>query len=117
MPKGVLRNELNLGFYPLVLNLGHVANENTDVYRSDVPTDPIRKPCYNDPDVVKRATEGINEKQRNNNANYYALIYNELGDEQFLGSTVCYSEHCLAEFRKYLQAQYGTIAKLKCRRL
>ena len=109
---GVLRNELNLGFYPLVLNLGHVANENTDVYRSDVPTDPIRKPCYNDPDVVKRATEGINEKQRNNNANYYALIYNELGDEQFLGSTVCYSEHCLAEFRKYLQAQYGTIAKL-----
>ncbi|MBR4674296.1 MAG: beta-galactosidase [Victivallales bacterium] len=109
---GTLRNELNLGFYPLVLNLGHVANENADVYRADVPTDPVRNPCYNDPAVAKRAMEETNEKQRINNARYYAMYYNELGDEQFLGSTVCYSEHCLSEFRKYLQAQYGTVAKL-----
>ena len=109
---GVLRNELNLGFYPLVLNLGHVANENTVNYRADVPTDPVRNPCFNDPEVIKRATTETHEKLHINQARYHAMIYHELGDEQFLGSTVCYSEHCLAKFRKYLQTQYGTIAKL-----
>ena len=35
-----------------------------------------------------------------------------LGDEMFLGSSVCYSEHCLKGFREYLQKQYKTIAEL-----
>ncbi len=109
---GVLRNLLNQGFYPLVLNLGLIANENRDIYRGDIPSDPVRNPCFNDPKEIKRATEGTQNSLRQNQARYYAMIYHELGDEQFLGSTVCYSEHCLAKFRTYLQAQYGTVARL-----
>ncbi|MBQ7696902.1 MAG: beta-galactosidase [Lentisphaeria bacterium] len=111
---GHLRNLLNLDFFPLVLNMGGIAEprDRHRVYRADVPTDPVRNPCYSDPEFTGKADAGIAEQCRINQMRYYTCIYHMLGDEMFLGSTVCYSPHCLKFFREVLKEDYKSIDKL-----
>ena len=112
--EGTLRNITNLGLYPLILNLSWVANDTALnlKYRADIASDPVRVPCYSDPAVTAAAEKGLAELTKNNQFNYYNGLYHMLGDEMFLGSSVCYSEHCLKGFREYLQKQYKSIAEL-----
>ncbi len=112
--EGTFRNITNLNCYPLILNLSWVANDSAAnlKYRADIPSDPVRSPCYSDPAVTAAAEKGISKLLKNNHMNYYSGIYHMLGDEMYLGSTVCYSEHCLKGFREYLKKQYGSIAAL-----
>ena len=111
---GYLRNLLNLGYFPLVLNFGHVGvpRERSRTYRSDVVTDPVRNPCYSDPAFRAVADAAIKKYADLNKMRYYTCVYHQLGDEMFLGSTVCFSVHCLKNFRAEMQKQYKTIANL-----
>ena len=111
---GYLRNLLNHGFFPLMLNFGAVAvpRNASRTYRGDVATDPVRVPCYSDPVFRKKADELIKQHVDTNQMRYYTCIYHQLGDEMFLGSTVCFSPHCLKYFRSEMQKQYKTIANL-----
>ena len=111
---GHSRNMLNNGFFPLVLNFGSVGVPRglSRTYRGDVATDPVRNPCYSDPDFRKKADDIIKQHVDINKMRYYTYIYHQLGDEMFLGSTVCFSEHCLKNFRAEMQKQYKTIGNL-----
>ena len=111
---GHSRNMLNNGFFPLVLNFGSVGVPRglSRTYRGDVATDPVRNPCYSDPVFRKKADDIIKQHVDINKMRYYTYIYHQLGDEMFLGSTVCFSEHCLKNFRAEMQKQYKTIANL-----
>ena len=111
---GYLRNLLNHGFFPLMLNFGSVGVPRglSRTYRGDVATDPVRNPCYSDPVFTKKADDLIKQHAETNQMRYYTCIYHHLGDEMFLGSTVCYSVHCLKNFRAEMQKQYKTIANL-----
>ena len=78
--------------------------------------DLVRTPCLSD--------RAFLEKQAANHAAYAKALANVgvrfvwFGDEQSLtgkGSTsidFCFSEHCLAEFRLFLQGRYGSLARL-----
>ena len=111
---GYMRNLITQGFFPLMLNFGAVAvpRNASRTYRGDVATDPVRVPCYSDPVFTKKADDLIKQHAETNQMRYYTCIYHHLGDEMFLGSTVCFSEHCLKNFRAEMQKQYKTIANL-----
>ncbi|MBR7138534.1 MAG: beta-galactosidase [Lentisphaeria bacterium] len=111
---GYMRNLITQGFFPLMLNFGAVAvpRNASRTYRGDVATDPVRVPCYSDPVFTKKADDLIKQHAETNQMRYYTCIYHHLGDEMFLGSTVCFSEHCLKNFRAEMQKQYKTIADL-----
>ena len=47
-----------------------------------------------------------------NKLDYYGITHQLIGDEQYIGSTVCFSEHCLKEFRKVLQSEFKSLAAL-----
>ena len=83
-------------------------------YRGDKMTkDTVRKPCFHDPAYLAKNTELLDKHYKNNNLlGYYDIRDFWSGDEQFLGSTVCYSPHCLKKFREVLKEEYKTIAAL-----
>ena len=112
--EGTLRNIVNLNMYPMMLNLGHVGLDRSrgKIYRGDKPSDPVRDPCFSDPAVTAASEREFARLAKQNCFNYYSGMYHMLGDEMFLGSTVCYSEHCLKGFRDYLKKAYQTIDKL-----
>ena len=111
---GYLRNLLNHGFFPLVLNFGSVGTTKAQslTYRSDAAAPPVRVPCFSDPAFKALADKTIEKFVKMNQMRYYTCIYHQLGDEMFLGSTVCFSPHCLKYFRSEMQKQYKTIARL-----
>ena len=85
-------------------------------YRGDNPNgNPVRQPCFSSEDYRKELHERIGKVGANMRYDFYNVRYHWLGDECFLGSTVCYSPSCLAEFRQALEAKYGDIAKLNAR--
>jgi hypothetical protein len=76
----------------------------------------IRQPCLNDPGwrgKVKEAIQGrVRERQKFGGCYDYCM-----GDEMSLTSYTayhdfCWSEHCLARFRQWLQAKYGSLERL-----
>ena len=91
-----------------------LASVRSNAYRGDVKTaDTIRKPCFRDPDYLAKNSQLMNENYgKNNLLGYYDIRDFWSGDEQFLGSTVCYSPHCLKEFRSVLKKEYKTIGAL-----
>lgn len=109
---GLLANAANLNMYPLVLNIGLYNNHNGLNYRTDRPSDPVRNPCYSDAALNADTQKKISDQIEKTSLDYYAGYYHMLGDEMFLGSMVCYAEHCLKDFRKELEAEYKTIDAL-----
>ncbi|MBO5924135.1 MAG: beta-galactosidase, partial [Lentisphaeria bacterium] len=112
--EGTLRNITNLNCYPLILNMGHVGLDHSrgHVYRGDKPSDPVRNPCFSNPAVTDSSKKAFEKLAKQNKFNYYSGMYHMLGDEMFLGSSVCYSDYCLKEFREYLKKDYKNIANL-----
>jgi len=81
-------------------------------YRGDRKTDPVRDPCFSDPAYHARNHELISVFDKKNLLGYYDVRDFWSGDEQFLGSTVCYSPHCLKNFRARLKESYKSIDAL-----
>ena len=76
----------------------------------------VRTPCLSDPKFLKASTDAFTKLGQ-----YYArfgLRFYWMGDEQsitgYSGTPVdfCFSEHCLKEFRKFVQKKYGSLDKL-----
>ena len=91
-----------------------VASFRSGAYRGDKKTaDTVRKPCFHDPAYLAKNTQLMDENYgKNNLLGFYDIRDFWSGDEQFLGSTVCYSPHCLKSFREVLQKEYKNIAAL-----
>ena len=82
-------------------------------YRGDNPGgDPVRKPCFSSPEYHKALRDRIVKRGNECRYDFYNVRYHWLGDECFLGSTVCSSPTCLAAFREELRGMYGTIEAL-----
>lgn len=86
--------------------------ESRNTYRGDVKTDPVRNPCFNDPAHIAKTQELIDAAAKKSKFNYYNVRAHALADEAFLGQSVCYSEHCLGEFRKFLKGRYASLEQL-----
>ena len=85
-------------------------------YRDDNPNgNPVRNPCFSSDEYRKELFKRIGDAGRQARYDFYNVRYHWLGDECFLGSTVCYSPTCLADFRRAMEAKYGDIAKLNAR--
>lgn len=106
----VVKNHANLNMETLAV--GASVEKNVLVYRGDKKSDPVRNPCYSDP-ARTQEVKALFEKQADAAKwQYYSLSHYFLGDEMFLGSTVCYSPHCLKDFREVLKKQYGSLQAL-----
>lgn len=107
--KSVAKNYANLNVETLAIG---ASVENGLAYRGDKATDPVRNPCYSSPARKQNVETLFRNQAKNANWKYYSLAHYFLGDEMFLGSTVCYSEHCLKNFREVLKKQYGSLEAL-----
>ncbi len=105
------RAHSNLNLASLSIGCGHDSGFQS-IYRGDKPTDPVRNPCYSDPARHRKIQASFLEQSRKQNWKYFQLKHFFLGDEMFLGSTVCYSEHCLKAFRESLKKQYPSLDAL-----
>ena len=93
--------------------MGLASFRNSLPYRSDRKSDPVRNPCFHDPAYLAKNKELLYQHYgKRNLLGYYDIRDYWSGDEQFLGSTVCFSPHCLKEFRKVLKEKYKTIEAL-----
>ena len=85
-------------------------------YRGDNPRgNPSRTPCFSSESYRQELETRIRKQAMRNRYDFYNVRYHWLGDECFLGSTVCYSPTCLRDFRAAMAAKYGDIAKLNAR--
>lgn len=110
---GLFRHYLNLDIEPATIGSGRIVRDGSYLlYRGDKPSDPVRKPCYSDPEHQRKMRDTILRVARENRFKYYNVQNHFLQDEAFLGSTVCYSPHCLAAFRTYLRKQYASLKAL-----
>lgn len=118
---GFMQNGVSMGRFKAIRNANMDmvmygagnANYSTSLkYRHDIPSDPVRTPCYSDPGHWKKAEEIIKKTVQNQRYRYYGILLHEIADEAYLGSTVCYSPHCLKDFRAELKKQYGSLEAL-----
>lgn len=100
----------NLG--QVMYGAGHANYKTSLKYRHDIPSDPVRTPCYSDPGHWKTVEEIVRKTTEKQRFRYYGVQLHEIADEAYLGSTVCYSQHCLRDFRTALKAQYGSLENL-----
>ena len=85
-------------------------------YRDDNPNgNPVRNPCFSSEKYREELFKRIEDAGNRAGYDFYNVRYHWLGDECYLGSTVCYSPTCLADFRRAMEAKYGDIAKLNAR--
>ena len=94
--------------------MGLASFRNSAEYRGDRATaNTVRNPCFHDPAYLAKNTALLDKNYKGRNLlGYYDIRDFWSGDEQFLGSTVCYSPHCLKKFRELLKSEYKTIAAL-----
>jgi hypothetical protein len=109
---GYIRNITNLNLYPSSISSGHTLYKTSRTYRADAATDPVRDPCFSDQERQERVRVFILDRVAQQQFKYYNCTHHYVGDEQFLGSTVCYSQHCLRDFRLALQQQYADLNSL-----
>lgn len=110
--EAAIRNTAELGMISIPRNCAATA-EWFRPYRGDNPGgNPVRTPCFSSDAYKAELRERILKRGRECNYDFYNVRYHWLGDECFLGSTVCYSPSCLAAFRAELGKTYGTIAAL-----
>ena len=108
-----LRALRSVGIDPVIYGIGYTSYTNWKTYKDDKATaDPVRIPCFSDPAAAKKALANVKELMTKNNLTYYGVEHHFIGDEQYIGSTVCFSEHCLKEFRKVLQKEFKTLEAL-----
>ena len=85
------------------------------IYRDDKPSDPVRDPCFTSERYQKLQHDGLVSRAKKDAYRYYNVTHHTLGDESFLGSTVCYSPTCLRDFRLFLKGRYRDLAELNKR--
>ena len=108
-----LRALRSCGIEPVIFGIGSTSYPNWVPYKDDKATDdPVRKPCFSDPAAASKGVANVKNLMTVNKLDYYGVNYHFIGDEQFIGSTICFSEHCLKEFRKVLQKEFKTLAAL-----
>ncbi len=108
-----LRALRSAGIEPVIYGIGTSSYTNWKPYKDDKATaDAVRNPCFSDPAVAKKAADSIKKMMTSNKLDYYGVLHHLIGDEQYVGSTVCFSDHCLKEFRKVLQKEFKDIAAL-----
>ena len=112
MKYGILKAVTTNMFEPLSHGSGSVLNRTSKNYTGDVATDPVRDPCFSDPVRAEKVREKIRDFAKSYRFRYYGVRHHSVSDEAFLGGTVCYSPHCLAEFRQELRTRYATLAEL-----
>lgn len=107
-----IRNCAELGMCAVPRNCA-AASEWFRPYRGDNPGGaPVRSPCFSSDSYRKELADRIRERAAACKYDFYNVRLHWLGDECFLGSTVCYSPSCLKAFRAELAATYGTIDSL-----
>ena len=110
-----LRALRSAGIEPVIFGLGtsSYVHNSWKAYKDDKATDdPVRKPCFSDSAAAQKAAGTLRDLMTGNKLDYYGITHQLIGDEQYIGSTVCFSEHCLKEFRKVLQQEFKTLAPL-----
>ncbi len=71
----------------------------------------IRDPCFSDPAHLEKSGEKLRE-QGSEKGGFGPVGYT-LGDDNRLGRTdICFSEHCLADLREWLQERYDSLEAL-----
>lgn len=112
---GSVRGAANLGLASVPRNCGAKA-EWFRPYRGDDPKgSAVRTPCFSDPAWQAEVAGRIRQAAAEFRYDFYNVRCHWLGDECFLGSTVCYSPTCLKGFRAAMRAKYGTVAALNAR--
>ena len=110
--RGTFRNLRNLDLAPVIVGSGYELNDMGLNYRHDKVSDPVRKPCYSDGKRQEAVRDVLRKRAVDDHYNYYNVRHNFLGDELYLGSTVCYSPDCLKGFRESLKKQYENLGAL-----
>lgn len=109
---GLFQNLANLNLRPVTMGCGYAGGNAFSAYKGDPPTDPVRKPCFHDPAYQARLRKTISETAEKFRYRYYNVREHFLGDETFIGSTVCYSPYSLKAFRAAMKKQYGSLDAL-----
>ena len=112
MKYGTLKAATTNMFEPLAHGSGAVLNSTNKKYTGDIATDPVRDPCFSDPVRAAKVREKIAGYAKSYRFRYYGVRHHSVSDEAYLGGTVCYSPHCLAEFRQELRTRYANLAEL-----
>ena len=82
-------------------------------YRDDNPLgNPVRTPCFSSPEFAAMLADRIDRWADDAEYDYYNVRQHWLGDECYLGSSVCFSPHCLKAFRAELAVRYVDVARL-----
>lgn len=102
----------NLNLEPAVYGLGSTSFDNWTTYKDDKKSDPVRVPCFSSSAAQEQAAKNVAELCAKSDSTALDVKYHFVGDEQFIGSTVCFSPDCLRDFRAVLEQQYGSIARL-----
>lgn len=97
---------------PHTIGSGEILNPADDKYLGDRKSDPVRKPCYSDMERWGKVRNIIHGRLIKGNYRFYGVTEHFLADESHLGRSVCYSEYCLKDFRKYLQERYVSLDNL-----
>lgn len=102
----------NANLRPHSVGSGAILYKTDLTYRSDIKSDPVRTPCYSDMERWSKVRDIIHTTMEQGKYRFYGVKEHLLCDESYLGSSVCYSEYCIAAFRKYLQERYQSIDNL-----
>ncbi|MGN0893201.1 MAG: beta-galactosidase, partial [Oligosphaeraceae bacterium] len=111
---GMLHALADVGLQMVATRAGQldVPHESELRYRGDIPSDPVRNPCYSDPAFLQALRERIHTAMTRQHYGFYGITLQEIADEAYLGRSVCYSPFCLDAFRKRLQEDYGSLEAL-----
>ncbi len=111
---GMLHALADVGLQMVATRAGQldVPHESELRYRGDIPSDPVRNPCYSDPSFLQALHTRIRTRMEQQHYAFYGITLQEIADEAYLGRSVCYSPFCLAGFRQRLQEEYGTLEAL-----
>ena len=109
---GMLRSLATLGMEAVSCGSGLVLNRTMQKYKEDIASDPVRNPCFSDPGRAAKVEAELLRIAKDYRFHYFGLRHYILADEAYLGGTVCFSPHCLAEFRKELKTRYKDLAEL-----
>ncbi len=112
LQNGLFRNLRNLDLTPGPIGSGGAFGRSAVDYEGDPVTDPVRVPCFSDPELQQKAQAIILKTAQEQNYRYYDIKYHYLQDEAALGQSVCYSPHCLNAFREHLQKTYPSLEAL-----
>ncbi len=110
--KGLFYGLNNANLRPLAYGSGTILNDYKAKYMTDTNPDPVRSPCYSDMEHWRKVRDIIHTMMEKGKYKFYGIREHLLQDESYMSGTVCYSEHCLAGFRKYLQERYQSLDDL-----